>query len=79
MTDEPRTADDRSLLDTTGWSSAGTDHWRNPRGGELQITSSGDSVELSNLELFRDRMRREILSRGGGLISADVSPVPSRE
>ncbi len=74
MIDQPRTTDDELLIDAAGWKPAGPSHWRNRRGGELRITTSSiESVTLSRLDLFRDHMRREVLSRAGGLISADVS------
>jgi hypothetical protein len=74
MTDQQSATNEKTLIDTTGWSAASTNHWRNSRGGELQIVTSGaDSVDVLSLDSFRDRARSEILSRGGGLISADLS------
>ena len=73
MSADPQTQD-AARIDTTGWTPSGTGRWRNPRGGELQVvTSSAASSEPAKLDEFRERMRGEILSRGGGLVSADLS------
>jgi hypothetical protein len=74
MTDKQPTAGEKTLIDTTGWSPAGTNRWRNSRGGDLQIvTSRVNSIDVPSLDSFRDLARSEILSRGGGLISAELS------
>lgn len=62
-------------FDTAGWQATGPHHWRNTRGGELElmIVTAPPGFDLRDEPRFRDRMRQEILRRGGGLVSADLA------
>src|SRR5689334_14213554 len=72
-TDPPRMSNDKTPIDTTGWTSIGPGHWRDAQGGDLVITSSAPSSDLKNVDWFRDKAPSEILSGHGGLVSADVA------
>src|SRR5262245_27135557 len=66
-------SDDSIVIDTTGWKPDGPSHWHNARGASLEVVRSPTTEAGTNVDQFRSRMRSEILVRGGGLISAELS------
>lgn len=68
-------AHDQAPFDVAGWVPDGPQRWRKTRGASLEWTSAmPQPLDLRNESRFRDAMRGEILRRGGGLVSAEVSP-----
>ena len=75
MTARTENESEKLPFSTASWTPDGANHWRQAGGSELSVTSSKTSADgkFQSEPLFRDTMLREILGRGGGLVSADLT------
>jgi len=75
MTGRTENQSEKLPFSTASWTPDGPNKWRQQGGGELSVTSSKTSADgkLQSEPLFRDSMRGEVLARGGGLVSADLT------